>query len=667
MSKASRQALRSAQATRDNAATAPGRTGPPRAWIGLLAVLVLTMLVFGQAVRFDYLDWDDDENITANPNLVEATPQSLRDIFSLDKGPVMGGYHPVSISTFWLEKRLLGEFDPWWTHLINLLLHCGVVALVWRVMRQLGLGPWPAALGAALFAIHPMRVESVAWATERKDMLLGLFFFSAFSVYIGFLHATAPARRRRLYWTTFALCVAGCFSKVQMVAILPTLLLADFWFARRLLARGTLLRMLPFLLLTLGYGLLNLHTLRSVGTLADESLTQYGPVQRLLVGAFTWCVYLFKAALPHPLSPLYPYPASPGVGFALAGLGFALSVGVFAWAVRMGWRTVVFGCLFFAFNVVLMLQVVSAGQGFLADRYTYIGYFGLFFMAAAGFQSWARARPGGNAATVVAGVWIALLAGGSFHQTGVWRNGATLWTHAIGVVGANSPAVYHYRGRCLLNEGRLDAALADLDVAIRMDPVRHGPRATRGLTYFRKALAEPSAAKSGEYARKAIQDFTQGLAGPAVPPEARSELLSNRGAARAKIGEIDAGLADLGEAIRLNPENTDAYLNRSLAYSSAGRLREAVGDHDLYLKRKPLDADIWYERGAFRLLLNDPAGAIADLTRAIELRPGLAPAYGQRALALLKTGRVEPARADARQARKLGYSFPPADAAALGL
>ncbi len=223
-----------------------------------------------------------------------------------------------------------------------------------------------------------------------------MFFFAALMFYVRWIKTEDQGKRTRYYIIMLVLALLSCFSKVQAVTLPLSMLVVDYWF-RRPINFKLIWEKTPFWLLSLAFGLINLYTLKMEGSTNDE-VTNFNVIDRLCIGAYSFCVYLYKLIIPYPMSPLYPYPKPLPVGVYVSPILFlAIWAGVY-WLWKKDRRIGVFAMLFFFFNVMFLLQVLGAGQGFLADRFTYVPYFGFFALAAWAYDHYgsANARLRGN-------------------------------------------------------------------------------------------------------------------------------------------------------------------------------------------------------------------------------------------------------------------------------
>ena len=558
-------------------------------WAYLTPALLLALVVFGQVAGFDFVNWDDDVNILENRAV---TTMDWRAIWT---ETVIGNYNPLSISTFALEYALVGESARLY-HVNNLLLHGACVTLVYFLGRRLELRPWAAGLLAALFAVHPMRVESVAWVTERKDVLFGALYFGAMLVY----ERARQAGRTSSWHSGVALLFAlSLLAKIQAVSLPLSLLCLDY-LRQRELRWGEVLAKAPYFVMSLVVGVAGVLFLGRDGSLTEA--TDYTFFDRLAVGAYAYVVYLVKAIVPYEHSALYPYPATLPLR-AYLSLPLALGVvGLMVLGWRRGWVRLTFALALFSVNVVFMLQVLGAGQGFLADRFTYVGYVGLFWGLAYGAQRLSAGRWGAPVRWGVA-AYVLLLAGLAFRYTGAWRDGDALWAHVAERYPGTGTA-YGNRGLWLRERGQTAEALALFTEAIAADPRSGAYLNSRGKLHFDEGRTA-----------EAIADYTLGLE---REPEL-AELLVNRGAAYAKTGQYAAAESDLDAGLAMAPDNFNGYLNRSLLYYTTGRINEAIADYDRLLRMRPERHDLWHERGTLLLADGRVADGHADIETAIRL------------------------------------------------
>lgn len=629
--------------------------------IWAFAVLVATALAYVGSISNGFVNWDDEPNITDNPNLARVEKEGLfstfTDIFSIEKGHVMGGYNPLTIFSFAVEKVMAGSFSPTLIHATNLLLHLLTVFFAMRVLLALGFNRWGAAFGGMLFGLHPMRVESVAWATERKDVLFGVFFFAALYYYIQWVQSGETRRKTSLYVIALLLATLSCLSKVQGVTLTLSLLTADY-FLKRPLKMSLIWEKIPFFAISIVFGVINFLTLREHGTIEDD-VTDFNFFDRLCIGAYSFCVYIYKAIIPYPMSPLYPYPKPLPAWVYVAPVGFLAAVGFTVWAWRKDWKIWVFGILFFFFNVMFLLQVLGAGQGFLADRFTYVPYFGLFAIAAWYFGQKAENESARTGLLAGAGVLALLYGIYTYKQTGIWKNGETLWTHVMKYEEDKNSLPYWNRGQYRRNVmGNYDAALKDYTRAVEIEPKNPELYNSRGKTYFDMAMSGKfSPQLTAEYREKALSDYNVALSLPKLKDKSKGEILINRGAAFGSKRLFEEALQSLNEGLAVQPDNKNGYFNRSIVYYNLGQFDNALSDYRTYLKYDPYNANIWYESGLILRNKQQYGEALEAHNRALQLNPNFGLAYLERARVKALSGDKTGAQKDYQRAAELGHKM----------
>ncbi len=562
-------------------------------WKYILGAIALTFIAFIPALTSDFVNWDDDYNLANNNNTALLNWDNIVNIFS---EPVIGNYNPLPILTFAIERSIFG-LDPTIYHVNNILLHLVCVFFVYRIFRSLNLNAMASGAGALLFGIHPMRVESVAWVTERKDVLLGVFFLSALWFYIQYVRT---GYQRKYFYTALGLFSLALFAKIQAVSLPLTMLLVDYYF-RRPLQWKLVFEKWAFFLLSLIIGLVGIYFLRSQGSMNDS--TTYTIVQRLMIGGYSLGVYLGKFIFPYEMSPLYPYPAILPWYVYLGPLAAIGILGFSYVAFKKDWRPYLFGILFFLFNVMFVLQVVGAGQGFLADRFTYIPYIGLMFIVVyAGQWLLKEKQQAGKFAMYGFGALMLLFFLMTWRQNKVWTNSDTLWTHVL-KHSDKTPLPYRNRANYRRDEGRIEEALSDYNSAIALKP-DGALYNSRAKLYFNQKKYDLALL---DYNRAIGMDSTEG------------EYYINRGAVYALTNILPKALEDFNKGIELTPGHANGYKNRSLIYQALGQWANAESDITTYLEMHPEDADLWYERGRIKNILNRPAEAIPDMERAIQL------------------------------------------------
>jgi tetratricopeptide (TPR) repeat protein len=275
------------------------------------------------------------------------------------------------------------------------------------------------------------------------------------------------------------------------------------------------------------------------------------------------------------MSPLYPYPKPLPIWIYIAPV-FIPFILYGVWRMwKADKRIWVFGALFFTFNVMFLLQILAAGQGFLADRFTYVPYFGLFAIAAWYYDQYVNQEKWKGTLQVALGVMTLIYGVWTIQQIKVWKNGETLWSHVIQFEGKTNSLPYWNRAQFYRVQKKIDLSLRDYSQAILINPNNPELYNSRGKTYFDVAMSmNPTDPKFKETVQRAIADYSNGLRQPNKKAASNAELPINRGAAYGALENLQAAIQDLTEGIQLNPDNKNGYFNRSIAYYNSGQLKK---------------------------------------------------------------------------------------------
>jgi tetratricopeptide (TPR) repeat protein len=533
--------------------------------------------------------------------------------------------------SFSIEKHLIGP-APSVHHTTNIILHLICTFLSYRLAKLLGFPVWGAAAVALIFGLHPMKVESVAWITERKDVLYSAFYLGAMINYVKWVR---DGKKRKYVIYIIILFALSLLSKIQAVALPLSMLCIDY-LLKRPLKWKLLFEKWFYFLMSLATGLLGIYFLQEQGSLGSTST--YNFFDRIFIGMYSYSVYIVKFFVPFRISPLYPYPADiPWIAYVSPA--FVAGTLALCWvAFKRKWRHALFGIAFFTVNIVFLLQVVGAGQAFLADRFVYIPYLGLTIAAVYYMTQLIQHRPKLKPVAIgVTAAWIAAMAVLTWTHVPVWKNSGTLWTHVIKYYDKTA-LPFRNRAQYYRENGQTDLALQDYarSIALEKDPDVINSRAR--LNFERQNWAE------------ALKDYNLAIE---LDPDV-GEYYINRGAVFAMQRDYRAALSDMTKGVELDPNFENGYKNRSLVYQALGQIGQAQQDLQTYLSLNPYDATIWYESGRLYRMQNDNPNALKALTRAIQLDPRRGLYYLERARVNAVLGQKPQARSDLANAERLG-------------
>lgn len=552
-----------------------------------------------------FTNWDDEPYIVNNALLRGP------DWTGILTQPVVSNYHPLTILTLALNYQV-SELKPFSYFLVNWALHLANTGLVFHLAWLLsGKIRWVALFTAVVFAVHPMHVESVVWISERKDVLYAFFYLLALLRYWRYL----THNHRADYWLTFGFFVLSLLSKPAAVVLPLTLLLLDYWKGRTLDWK-TVLEKVPFFALSLVAGA---ATLLIQSKKAIASLDLYSVTDRLFFGCHGLVTYLARFFVPAPLSPFHPYPPAGDLGLVVQVAPLLLlALAGAVWYFRKN-KALVFGALFYVANIILVVQFLSIGNTLLAERYTYLPYFGVAFALA---MLVAQKMPGAAAKSLQWAFLLLAVVGfgyASRQYIRIWENTETLW----------SAAIRHYPGA----------------------PV---PRSNRANFYYQEAVRPENAARYQELLEKAGADCDAAL--KSNPRHYAS--LDIRSLVHIRLGRFEQAAADAAVMIEVEPSNPKGHILLGTAFQRLKRYDETLDAFNNALALNPNDADALNGRGT--ALFNGKQlyrEALADFDRAIAIQPK-GETYLNRSRCYFMLGDKSQARENAEKARTMGAGVP---------
>jgi protein O-mannosyl-transferase len=518
------------------------------------ALFLGTLLVFSRALGNDFVNYDDPIYVTENPHVQAGlTPRAIR--WALTTGAA-SNWHPLTWVSHMMDWSLF-EDDPRGHHAVSIGLHALNAVLVFLLFQRLTNGFWLSVFSAALFAWHPLRVESVAWIAERKDVLSGFFGLLALWAYVIY----TQQRSAKWYWISLGAFILGLLSKPMLVTLPFIMLLLDLWPLQRLRSAPRLEK-LPFFLLAAGSCVITLVVQRAGG-----SISTVLPLWARIANAFVAILgYLKKFVWPADLAVLYPHPGFwPATTIAIAVLFFIVATVTVVFQFRAR-PSLPIGWFWFVIMLLPVLGLVHIGLHFMADRYTYLPILGLQLALLPLFAK--------NSGVIPAVAAIAILAAcilQTWNQLGVWKNSFTLFDHALAVT-QNNYLAYNNRGLAFDRHGRLDDAIADYKQSLAINP---------------------------HYA----------------------EASNNLGQALTQRGRPRDGLELFRAALEANPNLLSAHNNLGNALADDGKPAEALPHYDFVLAREPSDFNALNNSGIALSMMGRYAEAIARLEKAVQLAP----------------------------------------------
>lgn len=606
-----------------------------------LVLVILVLVTFRKAFDNSFVDFDDFTYVVNN-DLVRNPETSTGDIF---RTPVSSNYHPLTILSMRMNNNECRNCPNGISSApfirTNIIIHVFNTILVLLLVFLLSEGNLAVAgITAVLFGIHPMHVESVAWISERKDVLYSFFFLSALLAYI-----KSITSRFKFSWlaVSFLLFIFSCLSKATAVVLPLVFLLINYWYAKaegdasfksfinKLFPGKTAFYLIPFFFVSVFTGLIaynlqngqNFLGILELDKVNPDVVDAAGPFtlwQKLMTGCYGIIFYIFKFFVPIRLAAFYPYPGTSELQSSTISIIRAISpiaVLVIAIAVLFSMkktRLFFFGMGFFLVTVILVLQIIPVGYAITADRYSYLPYIGIAFIVATSAVKYSGKR---KTVYIIAGIYIVILMFIAGRQADVWNNTEKLWTNVID----KFPRV---------------------EIAHR----------SRAKYYSKAAFAAKSASERKILEDKAMADFSEAI----KSGSRNSEVYEGMGVIYGSKGEKESAVKYFNAALKLDPENGSIYYNRAITFANMDRKQEAIDDYSSALKYSPdnpvriltnrsnllletgrfaeaiKDLDelimldnrnfiLYYNRAFSKQKLNDYYGALADFEKAQQLNP----------------------------------------------
>ncbi len=601
-------------------------------------------VVFGQTLRHEFVNYDDNDYVYGNPVVQKGlTWEGFR--WALTYGKI-GHWHPLTWISHMLDCQFYG-LSSGGHHLTNILLHTATAILLFLVLRRMTGFLWRSAFVAAVFAIHPLRVESVAWVAERKDVLSGLFFMLTLWAYTRYAQGRSRVESResragtsrlaldlRLltfdYYLTLVFFALGLLSKNMLVTMPFVLLLLDYWPLNRLssFTPQVMLRLvaekIPLFILTVGSCM---ATALVPEKLADADKLPFG--LRMENAVVSYVIYLWQMIHPSGLACVYPNPTNYLSFWQVAGsLVLLLAISGAVWAFRQTHPCLVAGWLWYVGMTIPVIGMVQISYYAHADRYTYLPQIGLYLLlawAAADLcAGWRHRRVvlGGLATVILAALIFCARA-----QTSYWRNDELLWTHTLACTSGNYVA-HHNLGIVLLRKGRVDEAITQYQTALQIKPDYAKAHNNLGNALLQKGKVDEAIT----HCQRALE----------INPD-YAEAHNNLGTALCQKGRVDEAITHYQTALQINPDYADAHNNLGTALCQKGSADEAITHYQTALQIKPDYADAHINLGNALLQKGSADEAIAHFQTALQIKPDYADAHINLGNALLQKGSVDEA------------------------
>ena len=618
-----------------------------------LGLAAMVWAVFGQTLHFDFINYDDPAYVYQNPVITQGL--SLAGLGWVFSHVNVGTWFPLTDVSHQLDWQLYGA-NAGGHHLTNVVLHAGTAILLFLALRKLTGWVWPATFATAVFAIHPLRVESVAWVVERKDVLSGLFFMLTLCAWARYVQkrdqdadrgrfASDPRSWTLDYYLALAFFALGLLSKSMLVTLPFVLLLLDYWpldrqasgvpHSRLRAWLSLIVEKVPFLLLSAAICVITIRTQKNAVVIAQSSTFFW----RIGNAMLAYTDYLEHMVYPVGLTVAYAHsgtnPSLWNVGLSALIL-VAISAGVLI--ARRKHPCLLVGWLWYLGMFLPVIDIMQAGQNARADRYTYLPQIGLYIMitwgAAEVCAHWRHRRVvlGFGAVAILAG-----LLAGAYVQTGYWKDSVTLWTRALACKSDYS-FVHNTLGSALFNQGKSAEAILHFERALQFEPDNPEAHVNLGIALATQGKQE-----------EAIQQYEQALHFNPYSSAAHYNL----GDMLATQGKQEEAIHHFERALQLRPDYADAHYDLGLALASQGKWSEAIQHFEPVLHIKLDDTDARYILGVALSTHQKWVEAIELYERVLQVKPDFAEAHNCLGIALASQGKLAEARTQFQKALTL--------------
>ena len=589
-----------------------------------LLLAVVTLALYNPVNRHPFVNYDDDRYVINNPHVRQGlTADTIAWSLTATE---QANWHPLTWMSHALDCSMF-RLNPAGHHFTSILLHVVNVILLFFLLIWATGRLRPSLFVAALFALHPINVESVAWVAERKNVLCTMFFFLTLWAYGWY------ARKPR--WTRY-LAVAGLFaaglaSKPMVITLPFVLLLLDYWPLARVRGRNEqggksstlpwsrlVMEKVPLLVLSAASAVITMQAQRTGGAIRTTSEVSFG--SRIATAIWAYAMYLWKMIWPARLAPLYPHPGNSLAAWqVLVAAAVLIAISAMVWRLRARHYLVV-GWLWFLGTLVPVIGLVQVGEAAMADRYGYIPLIGIFVMIAFGIADWADSKRLGLWPAIPAAATVVALAITTHHQIGYWQSNYDLWSHTLAVTQNNFVAENNLGGALILQD-REEEAHPHFEAAARINPKDPMSHANLG-SYLQK---------HGQM-REAIGQYESAV-GLTSDPGLLAQTYANLGAAHRALGGDEQAHKNFEQSLRFNPNQYNAWFGLGLLAQKQGKLNEAISDLSRSVELQPT-AQGYLELGRVLAQAEHVPEALDAYQQALKISPDLVQA--QQAAAVLR-------------------------------
>ena len=574
---------------------------------------VITLVLYNPVNRHPFVNYDDDRYVTENVHILQGLTADTFTwaLTSTDQA----NWHPLTWMSHALDVSLF-RLNPAGHHFTSILIHATNAILLYLLLMWATGRLGPSLFVAALFAIHPINVESVAWIAERKNVLSTTFFFLALWAY-GW-YAQKPGWKR--YLAVFVLFAAGLASKPMVITLPFVLLLLDYWPLKRVVPWSRLaIEKLPLFALSAASAMITMKAQQASGAVRSTDEFSFGI--RLANATYAYAMYLWKMIWPAKLAPLYPHP-----GNTLAAWQVTLAAATLIVITAIVWRFrakkyLLVGWFWFLGTLVPVIGLVQVGQAAMADRYAYIPLIGIFVMIAFAIDEWASSKQLAFWPAFAAAIALLALGVVTHRQIGYWQTSYDLWSHTLAVTTNNFIAEDNLAGALILQD-KVEEAYPHFQAAAHINPKDPMSHSNLGAYY--------------ETHNRLSEAITQYEAAVSLTsdPGLLAQTYANLGSTYRALGDDDQAKKNFDESLRLNSNQFNAWLGLGLLAQKQGKLGEAITDLSRSVELQPT-AQAYLELGRMLTQTGHIPEAIDAYQQALKISPDLAAA--QQAIDALRT------------------------------
>lgn len=565
---------------------------------GLIAVIILTLITYSRTLQFDIINFDDQAYVSENPLIQNPDDIQWGKIFS---EPYYGGYYPLTLASFAIDLKLAGENPVKMLHFTNLLLHLLNVILLWLFVLRLFKNPMLALIVSALFALHPLHIESFAWISERKDVLYTAFYLLSLLAYLKY----QIQQKKGFYILTFLFFVASGLSKTMAVSLVPVLFLIDYFLHKKVFSAKLLIEKIPFVVLAIILGIVSIKAQTDAGIINQEQSLSF--IEKISYACFAFFIYIFKLLIPINLAAFHPYPEHYSYIFIVFILLFAALIYILIRQLKhKNWLT--FGSWFFLFNIIPVLQWIQINNFMWAERFSYVSSIGFFMVLGYGFQLLIdKYKLQKQTLWLLLGAYFITLGLISSSSVKTWQNSETVWTNITDKYPDRVPKAYYFRGHFYAEQGLYKQALVDFNKVITL-----------------------------------------------APPSYLAKAYHSRSTTFANMGQFDKAMNDVDLAIQTQADDPSYYYLKAVLYKDQGMQSKTAKVIETMLNNCNYSATAYYFAGLFSAQSNDFEKAIGYANQMIKIEAENAQAYYLRGMAYFQSGDPDSGCSDFKKASELG-------------